>query len=149
MSDSSQSQNQNQPKPRIIIELSPNGGLVMEFYRNGQRGRLDLNRGTEYWEILDELQRQKKAIEQRLSEKEEKQNRMENNRHIRVWHTTAQNHGTTFANRTVGSKKFGQYLIDENEEKRLNKERKEKEKTEKQKTNYETFSSTFDLMEDL
>src|SRR5260370_10083427 len=47
---------------RVIIELSAEGALSMEYYTNGQRTRTTLDRGNEWWQVVDQLHIQCKAI---------------------------------------------------------------------------------------
>jgi hypothetical protein len=50
---------QPEPKapPRIVVELSPKGDFIIETIENGSRSRIPLNRGEEWWEIRDILNR--------------------------------------------------------------------------------------------
>lgn len=96
------------PKPRIILEMQPDGTLIVESYTNGARSRETLYRGFEMVAIMDELNRQKTLIESAAERKAVEQERREAALHRRVWHgvaggtSTSRGHGVAFANKTVG-----------------------------------------------
>ena len=100
-------------KPRVIVEMNANGSLSLRSWSNGQESVIPLNRGQEYWEILDALKRQQREIDRKKEEHLQKQSNAEAALHRRVWQNTAEMHGVAFANRTIGAKNikpFGYYL---------------------------------------
>lgn len=98
---------------RVIIELSASGQLMMEYYTNGQRTRTTLDRGNEWWQVVDQLHLQRKAItsaeERREAQAEEKSRK----RHREVWLDAANKFGTRFAVAKIKGPVpmgYGQYL---------------------------------------
>lgn len=49
-------------QPRVVLELSASGNVIMESYVNGQRQRLTLDPGLEWWQVIDELKRKQREI---------------------------------------------------------------------------------------
>ena len=94
-----------QPKPRIIVELQPDGSLVMESYVDGNRKRLELQLGFEAFEIKEELRTIARRNLAQAERKAAAKREMENKRHSQVWRYVAENHGVGFANRTVNGTK--------------------------------------------
>jgi hypothetical protein len=104
------------PKARIVLELCENGSLVMESYRNGQRTRLMLNRGQEYWEILDELRMQQRAAESEADRQKERNEKKLRHRHYAVWTTAAEHQGVGFAKNVIKGEiplGYGKYFAKE------------------------------------
>lgn len=100
---------QTKPRPRIIIEMQDDGTLVIESYTNGQRSREVTYRGFEMVAIREELDRQRRQIDNAAEEKRLRLEREEAARHRRVWNQTAFGHannsrgfGIAFANKTIG-----------------------------------------------
>jgi hypothetical protein len=90
--------------PRLILEFGPSGQIIAEAYLNGQRQRLPLNQGSEWWEIQDIFARLRRDRLRQAALWAEKKEREVLSRHRRVWTGVAIDHGTSFANRTVGQR---------------------------------------------
>ena len=101
-------------KARIVLELSADGSdVILECYRNGQRQRLMLTRGQEWWEALDALKLQQRDIDNATERKAQRKEREALARHRRVWIDAAENHGAGFAKQVIrGSvpQGYGKYL---------------------------------------
>lgn len=98
---------------RVIIELSATGALTIESYSNGQRTKVPLNRGQEYWEILDELKMLQRRARTEAERKADAQGKSLRLRHNRVWINTAERFGLGFANDKIGGTVppgYGQYF---------------------------------------
>jgi hypothetical protein len=89
------------PKPRVIVELQPDGTLVMEYYTNGQRSRDTLTLGFEAFEIKDQLRNQAQHLATAAERKAAALAEAASRRHNQAWRYVATNHGIEFANRTV------------------------------------------------
>lgn len=88
-------------RPRVIIELQPDGTFVLETYINGARSRYNISPAFQevahaLFEKLKEINNaEERAAARKLKEAEA--------RHKRVWTNVAADHGTHFANQTVGA----------------------------------------------
>ena len=101
-------------KARIVLELSADGSdVILECYRNGQRQRLMLTRGQEWWEALDALKLQQRDIDNAAERKAQRKEREALARHRRVWIDAAENHGAGFAKQVIRGavpQGYGKYL---------------------------------------
>jgi hypothetical protein len=105
-----------QPIGRVVVELSADGRIYMERYVNGARTRTLLDRGNEWWEVLDALAEQRRASEASAALRAEQAERASRLRHNRVWVTTAETHGAGFAHRVIKGEVppgYGRYLAPE------------------------------------
>jgi hypothetical protein len=98
---------------RVIIELGPTGQLHMEYYTNGQRTRTTLDRGNEWWQVVDQLHMQAKAIQSAEERKALREDEASRKRHRGVWIQTAEDFGIGFAKRVIKGPVpmgYGQYF---------------------------------------
>jgi len=105
---------------RVIVELSAEGQIYMERYINGQRQRSLLDRGNEWWEILDALSDQRRRLQADLAAKAERLAKETRMRHNRVWTDAAKKFGSGFAaTRIKGDVPpgYGRYMLPEAEAK--------------------------------
>lgn len=101
---------------RVIVELDINGKLWMEHYANGQRQRTLLDRGNEWWNIVDELHIQRKRSIDADARAKLKHDETVRRRHRNVWIDAAENHGIGFAKNTIKGDVpigYGRYLAPE------------------------------------
>lgn len=111
---------------RVVIEIDFDGTLRMEQYINGQRQRTTLDRGNEWWEVVDALKDQQRRAIADAERKTEQNEHAARLRHNRVWIDAEQKFGTKFAlDKIKGeipnrfrkpmqtSGEFGQYLADQ------------------------------------
>lgn len=96
---------ETQSPPRVIIELQPDGSLMVESYVNGSRTKLPLTFGFEAFEIREALAHIKRQRAEYAKLQAEKAVAAEKARHGQVWRYVAENHGIGFANRTVNGVK--------------------------------------------
>lgn len=88
-------------RPRVIVELKPDGTLVLEQYLDGQRQQMPLPLGFELFEIREALRAQVRRHESAQERKARAKEEAETRRHSQVWRYVAENHGIGFANRTI------------------------------------------------
>ena len=94
--------------PRIVLELAPDGTIVVEQYLNGSRRREALH-GDILHEIMLCLAEQKAEQNRQAARKAEKAALADASLHRKVYFETAYRHGVEFAERTVNGKSaFGQ-----------------------------------------
>lgn len=107
---------------RIVVELTVNDNVVMEYYTNGQRTRTTLTRGQEFWEILDELKKQRNRHSDEASRKIKRDELRAAKRHRDVWVTSANRpgQGIQFATNVIKgeipngyTKAYGEYFTPE------------------------------------
>ena len=93
-------------KARVIVELSPDGNLILEYYRNGQRARTELSS----WEALSEIKSTLLSIQADLADAEKhKLARAEakaKERHRNVFSTDAINHGFAHAVKFIKGERY-------------------------------------------
>ena len=100
----------NPAPPRVVIELTPNGTYIAEYYRNGQRERVPLNRDEVGWGVQDALSSIARDRKAQAERKQAKADGEALSRHRRVWNNVAygtdgaRGHGADFANKTVGAR---------------------------------------------
>lgn len=87
--------------PRVIIELQPDGSMILEQYINGARSR------DQVWSIEGikwALDIQQRSIMAQAERNEAKRLAEIESRHNRVYKWTAESHGVQFANRVINGK---------------------------------------------
>ena len=96
--------NQTTPRSRCILELLPDGTIVMETYANGARCQEILDRGFEMPYIRMTLRAQQERIAADIARKAELREASANALHSRVyWHAAnAKGQGREFADRVIG-----------------------------------------------
>ena len=97
---------------RVVIELGADNNIYMEHYTNGARTRTKLDRGAEWWNILDELTRQRKSAQSQAERQQERKDAEAIAQYNKVYATTAKHHGTKFANTHIG-KPYGTNFVAE------------------------------------
>lgn len=101
---------------RVIVELDANGKLWMEFYTNGQRTRTLLDRGNEWWNVVDELSNQRRHA---ITQAERQMAKLDENarkRHRQVWTQAAERQGIGFARDVIKGEVpvgYGKYFAEE------------------------------------
>lgn len=101
------------PISRVIIELGHDGQLMMEFYSNGQRTRTRLDRGNEWWQVIDELHTQRKAAQSAAERKAQRETEASRKLHRNIWIHAAENHGVGFATKVIKGEipiGYGKYI---------------------------------------
>jgi hypothetical protein len=113
---------------RVVVELGTDNRIYLERYINGQRQRVLLDRGNEWWEVLDALTDAKRRHQSELDRKQEAEAKATRQMHNRVWVKAAENHGAGFAHRVIKGDVppgYGRYLLPEDRPKAKAKTRSE------------------------